>query len=296
MSMLGQLALIVIRQLNRSKFKLKRKSWAGQDSTIAYLEAGEGDSHTPLVFLHGLGASKDQWGPDVYDLARDYHCLFMDLPGEGESSFDAIANYSPAQQAIRLTQFLDTLRISRCILIGSSIGGCIAGLFAKNHPDRVYKLILIAPAGIQAVSPSEVISTFAESGKHPFGYRTEAEMLSFWKLAFSRPPTVPSMLSKALARKGLKRFSRINKIIGDFHSAGLYQLEQSLQGIKSDTLFLWGEEDRIFDVSCLKAVCFLKPDSSVEIISGAGHVPYLDSGTKTVQVLRCFIVGQEQSA
>lgn len=293
MNTLGQLALIAIRQLNRSKFKLKRKSWTGHGCTIAYLEAGAGNSHEPLVFLHGLGASKDQWGAHIYDLARDYHCFFVDLPGEGESSFEASASYSPAQQMLRLTQFLDAIRVDRCILIGSSIGGCIAGLFAKDHPDKVSRLILMAPAGIQAISPSEVISTFVASGRHPFGYRSEAEMFSFWQLVFSRPPTVPALLSKALAHKGLKRFKRINKIVDDFHSTGLRQLEQSLQGINSDTLFLWGEQDKIFDVSCLKVVCSLKPDSSVEVISGAGHALYLDSGAKTVHVMKKFIMGKD---
>ncbi len=73
MSLIGKMALIGMRQYNRMKYGLKVKHWTNEALSLFYLESGFPGNGPTLVFLHGLGASKDQWGPHIYDLARKYH-------------------------------------------------------------------------------------------------------------------------------------------------------------------------------------------------------------------------------
>ncbi|OUM04843.1 alpha/beta hydrolase [Pseudomonas syringae] len=290
-----QLLLFVMRQQNRLRYKLKFQRWRTDGYEIAYLYSCSRNAGPTLVFLHGLGASKDQWGPQIYSLVDTYNCLFLDLPGEGESSFDSSHSYSAAAQVERLKVFLDAQRCKSVALIGSSIGACIACLYAATFPKDVSHLIAMAPAGLPTSNPSPTMIKFIESGRHPFAYRTVGEMQSFWNLAFTRPPRVPMFLAKALAKKGALRYSKIVKILEDFKVAGLYPLEVPLADIQALTLIVWGRDDQIFDISCMKKISTDLPQASICIIDGAGHVPYLERGEQTVTTIRQFIPGQQFS-
>ncbi|MCQ3017146.1 alpha/beta hydrolase [Pseudomonas tremae] len=215
----------------------------------------------------------------------------MDLPGEGESSFDTSQSYSPAAQTERLKAFLDSQLSKGFVLIGSSIGGCIACMYAATFPADVSHLIAIAPAGLPAWRPSLVMKQFLESGRHPFGYRTVGEMEKFWSIAFQHAPRIPLFMAKALATKGALRYKNIVKIMADFKGAGLYPLEARLTEIQALTLIVWGSEDRIFDISCLDKISSDLPNASICIIDGAGHVPYLECSEQTVTAIRNFIAG-----
>jgi pimeloyl-ACP methyl ester carboxylesterase len=268
---------------------LKAKRWKAAGHEIAYLQSSGRRTGRTLVFLHGLGAGKDQWGPQIYSLVGAHRCLFLDLPGEGESSFDGTQSYSPASQVERLKAFFDALAIKDVVLIGSSMGGCIACLYAATYPDEVSRLIAMAPAGLPASTLSQAMSLFLESGKHPFGYRNVSEMQDLWDIAFTRPPKVPAFLATALAIKGERRYTRIGKILEDFKVAGLYPLQMRLSDVQARTLIVWGRNDRVFDVSCLDEVNRLLPEASVCIIEEAGHVPYLECADQTLDVIQRFL-------
>jgi pimeloyl-ACP methyl ester carboxylesterase len=286
----GQLVLLALRQQNRFRYKLKVRRWKAGNFEIAYLHSSGHEAGPTLVFLHGLGSSKDQWGPQIYSLVDAYNCVFLDLPGEGESSFDGVQNYSPVAQVERLKAFFDAQSIKDVVLIGSSIGGCIACLYSAIYPAEVSRLIAMAPAGLSAAKLGTAMSQFLESGKHPFGYRTVSEMRELWGIVFTRAPKIPVFLAKALAIKGAFRYARIGKILEDFKGAGLYPLQMRLAEVQAPTLIIWGSNDCIFDVSCLNEVNSLLPEASVCIIEGAGHVPYLEYGEQTLDAIQQFIV------
>lgn len=285
----GQLALLVLRQQNRFRYRLTARCWKAKSYEIAYLHSTCREAKSTLVFLHGLGASKDQWGPQIYSLVDTYNCVFLDLPGEGESSFDGVQSYSPVAQVERLKAFFDAQSFKDVVLIGNSIGGCIACLYAATYPAEVSRLIAIAPAGLPAARLSPAMSQFLESGKHPFGYRTVCEMRKLWEIVFTRAPKVHAFLAKALAARGALRYARIGKILEDFKGSGLYPLQMRLAEVKARTLIVWGSNDRVFDISCLDEINRLLPQASVCIIEGAGHVPYLECGEETLDAIQRFL-------
>jgi pimeloyl-ACP methyl ester carboxylesterase len=285
----GQFALFALRWQNRFRYGLKIRRWKAEGYDIAYLHSNGRNAEPTLVFLHGLGASKDQWGPRIYSLVGAYNCVFLDLPGEGESSFDDTQIYGPAAQVERLKAFFDAKSLNDVVLIGSSIGGCIACLFAAAYPASVSRLIAMAPAGLQAVRPTPAMRQFFDSGKHPFGYRSVSEMQGLWAIVFTRAPKVPAFLAKALAIKGALRYAKVGKILGDFKDAGLYPLRGRLADVQARTLIVWGSNDRVFDISCLDEVYSLLPQASVCIIEGAGHVPYLECADQTLGAIQRFL-------
>ncbi|MBK5435399.1 alpha/beta hydrolase [Pseudomonas sp. TH32] len=280
-----------MREQNRFRYRLKARRWKGQGYEVAYLQSSGVKAGPTLVFLHGLGASKDQWGPRLYSLVETCNCVFLDLPGEGESSFDDSQSYSPVAQVARLKGFFEAHAFRELVLIGSSIGGCIACLYAATHPADVSHVIAMAPAGLPAARLSPAMSRFLESGKHPFGYRCVGEMQALWEVVFTRPPKVPVFLAKALAHKGAQRYGKVRKILDDFKGAGLYPLQPRLSDVQARTLVVWGSNDRVFDVSCLHEVYRLLPQASTCIIEDAGHVPYLECAEQTLEAIQRFLAG-----
>ncbi|MDN4481886.1 alpha/beta fold hydrolase, partial [Demequina sp. EGI L300058] len=117
------------------------------DTTWSYYEGGEGPT---LVLLHGFAADKTIWLPLAEQLTPHFHVVIPDLPGWGESSRNPDAGYGVEAQAQRLQAFLAALNLQRYVLVGHSMGGAIAGVYAAEHPQGVAALALVDAYGLKA--------------------------------------------------------------------------------------------------------------------------------------------------
>lgn len=108
-----------------------------------------GGTGSPVLLLHGGGLDSAllSWGKVMGPLS-EHHCLFVpDLPGYGQSDHPPV-RYTMEYYLSFLAHLLDALRLERISLAGLSLGGGIALGFALRFPERVEKLILVAPYGI----------------------------------------------------------------------------------------------------------------------------------------------------
>lgn len=116
---------------------------------IHYLDQGEGPV---VVFLHGSGPGASghsnfqgnypQW------VEAGYRCLVPDLVGFGFSDKPDDVEYPLAFFVECLAQTLDIAGVERCAVVGNSLGGAVAIGLALEQPERVEKLILMAPGGM----------------------------------------------------------------------------------------------------------------------------------------------------
>lgn len=118
---------------------------------IAYSDTGEG---FPLLLIHGLGSYIPAWSKNIPVLSTRYRCLALDLPGFGKSTK---TKFMPGMQfyAGIICEFLDRLQLPECYLLGHSMGGQVAMHTALLYPDRIEKLVLAAPAGLETFTPAE---------------------------------------------------------------------------------------------------------------------------------------------
>jgi pimeloyl-ACP methyl ester carboxylesterase len=112
--------------------------------------SGERDAPA-LVLLHGAGSNSFMWMGDVATWAKRFRVLAVDLPGEpGES-----APVRPARvgdtYAAWLDEVLAGLGVTRASFVGISLGGWHALDYAIRRPERVERLVLLAPGGLGAV-------------------------------------------------------------------------------------------------------------------------------------------------
>src|SRR5207253_579625 len=125
------------------------------------LDLGAGEA-TPVVLVHGFGADLNGWMFTQPALAETRRTVAFDLPGHGGSVKEVGAG-DAATFAAAVADALAALGIERAHLVGHSMGGAIALVFAQRQPDRVASLTLIAPAGLGPEINSDFIGGFVRA-------------------------------------------------------------------------------------------------------------------------------------
>ena len=106
---------------------------------IFYQEAGDGD---PLLLLHGLGSSSDDWWFQTSAFAPYYRLILPNLRGHQQSS-PLRGPTSIFTLAADIAQLMDALGIAQAHVLGLSLGGMVAQLLAIHFPQKVRQLILV---------------------------------------------------------------------------------------------------------------------------------------------------------
>jgi pimeloyl-ACP methyl ester carboxylesterase len=113
------------------------------EGALSVTEAGTG---SPVVMLHGLGATKVSFLPTIAALAGSHRAIAVDLPGFGDSVKPIRASYDAAYFAKTILALLDALELDRSHVLGNSMGGRVAIEVGLRAPERVSALGLLAPS------------------------------------------------------------------------------------------------------------------------------------------------------
>ncbi len=105
---------------------------------LHYQSVGTGQ---PLILLHGLFGSADNWGIVTKHFSQQYHVISVDLRNHGRSPHHDSQSYE--DMANDLLTLCDTLNLDKIHLLGHSIGGKVAMQFATQYPGRIEKLIVV---------------------------------------------------------------------------------------------------------------------------------------------------------
>jgi len=97
---------------------------------------------SPLLLLHGLTFDRSTWEPIVDQLADRFTCVAVDLPGHGGSGG---SGRDPDEVVLSIHHLLDELGIELPIVVGHSMGGALAGIYAERHPVAGLVLVDQAP-------------------------------------------------------------------------------------------------------------------------------------------------------
>lgn len=260
--------------LNRSLSGLEEKTVEAAGHRIHYLEGGPGG--TPVVLLHGIFAEKDHWVDFARPLTGSHRIIAPDLPGFGESSRIDGQAYDYAAQTERLGALLDALGLKRVHLAGNSMGGTIAALFALRHPDRVASVAFIgAPHGIRSARPS-AMDRLIDAGQAPLVAHDATAFDAMMDLVFERRPFLPAPILET-ARTEAVRNAPSNLRLWRAQLKDRYLLQESVGGLQPPTLVLWGQQDRVFDITGAEELHRRLPQTRIETLPGLGHLPMMEA-------------------
>lgn len=236
----------------------------------------DGGNEAPVVLLHGYGADKDCFGPLVPFLRKRHRVIIPDIPGFGEHAPDWSLSYGIHDQVGRLEGFLRAMGLQRFHLMGLSLGGYLAGVYAARFPRRVCTLALIDCAGFTSSVPSDAQRLFESAGRNIFLYSDEHELQALIDFLLYRPVKLPAALLGYWTRRGLSRQAWRARLFDDLMAGGIHELDQLAPLIQAPTLVIWGADDRICHVSAVDRILTLVKDCRACIIRGCGHIPMIE--------------------
>lgn len=97
----------------------------------------------PLLLLHGFGNDAHIWDDFAPSVAAHYRVLALDHRGHGDSDWDPERRYDHEDMVADVEAATAELGIERLVLVGHSLGGRIATLFAGRHPERMAGLVIV---------------------------------------------------------------------------------------------------------------------------------------------------------
>jgi pimeloyl-ACP methyl ester carboxylesterase len=252
------------------------------DQVLNVIELGEGP---PLVFVHGLSGSWQNWLEQLPVFAAEHRVITLDLPGFGHSPMPS-EQISISGYARLLDHLLDTLGVDAAAVVGNSMGGFVAAELAITVPQRVERLVLISAAGLSTYGhPGAVRSV-------PVFRRLERTVTAYTAWLASKSDTVarrprlrnatlgyvaahPSRLPAALAAEQLRGAGKPGFV--DALEANLnYDFRERLPEIACPTLIVWGDRDRVITVRDADLYEQLIADSRKVIFKDTGHVTMLE--------------------
>jgi pimeloyl-ACP methyl ester carboxylesterase len=229
----------------------------------------------PLVLIHGAGGDHLSWPSQIRRLSG-YRVYSPDLPGHGKSRGHGLQRI-PAYGE-RINNWLNELEFPDIFLCGHSLGGAIALWTAIHHPERVKGLILIGSGATLPVNLSLI-----EELASPQGFPTAVDNICRWSFS----PKTESRLIDEVRKQMLK--NRPTVLGGDFRACDAYDLSEQLDQVKSPTLILVGEEDKMTPMRFAEGLREGIRDAELQVIPGAGHMAPLEQPRKTADLIREFL-------
>ena len=118
---------------------------------IAFVDRGEGE---PVLFVHGLGSNLSLWREALDAFDGSHRVLALDLPGYGLSGKDDVPGTMSFFAEV-VTGFLDERGLDTVTVVGVSMGGQVGLTLALQSPERVRRLALVSPAGIESFTSEQ---------------------------------------------------------------------------------------------------------------------------------------------
>jgi len=255
-----------------------------------------GDKGTPVILIHGLGASADIWRYNVDALAEQWRVYVPDLVGFGRSDIPG-PPFSPFDYANFLDDFINTLSTDRVSLVGQSLGGGIALQYALQFPQKVNQLVLVGSAGLG----KEVIWTLKLMSIPLIGELffppSRRWIETFFKLAVRNQALVTKDLIDLyydiFSRAELQKFFlMILRQIVDIRGARkeiLNPIMTNLFKITRPVLVIWGEKDNVLPLKHGYLAKERLPHAKLRIMEGCGHIPFFERSEEFNRIVFEFL-------
>lgn len=250
--------------------------------SLYYRETGTGE---PLLILHGLFGSSDNWMGISKNLAESFQVFTIDLRNHGKSFHHSDFSYGAMSNDI--FKFIEEKGLSNISILGHSMGGKVSMKLAVDHAELIKRLIVvdIAPK-YYPVHHEKIIHGLKSIPISSISSRSEADQqLSSYILE----PGVRQFLLKNLHRSGNGFDWKMNL---DIISDNIEKVGESLNDnevFSGDTLFIRGDKSNYILDSDSNMINEHFPNNEVVTISNAGHWVHAENPGEFVEVVYEFL-------
>ncbi len=255
--------------------------------TMPYITAGDATQGQTILLIHGLFAQKEQWAEVLCTLAdAGYRPVAPDLPGYGQSHGYDLTAYPLETQVKLLGQFSESIGVWPQHVAGNSMGGAIAALYAKTHPESVRSLAFIGgPLGIGLWADAVKRSILA--GNNPFIPLTQSALDAELAMLLVHVPSLAPETQTAILSPYQQNTAHYIQV---WNIVNLYgQVLADSPRSTLPTLILWGDRDQVFDITDSQALARRYPHHRRQTLHNTGHLAMVDSPNVVSQAYIAFL-------
>ena len=244
----------------------------------------------PMVLIHGSMGSLHMWEGWVQALGDKARLISVDLPGHGLTGVWPREEYTIEAYADFLEVLVDALDLDRFVLVGHSMGGAVAWIFAATRPDRVSQLVLVDAAG------------YPRTGEAPLPTRlARMPVLGDIGIYFKPERLVRRSLAEAYAdpamvtRQRVTRYAELQRFPGNREATVLRARTQEpldpapLKRLAVPTLLLWGGKDRWVPLADAHRFQADIKGARLVVFETLGHNPMEEDPAATAAAVAAFL-------
>lgn len=257
---------------------------------IHYFRAGAG---RPLLLLHGLLGGSFCWRRNMEALSQGHTVFAVDLPGHGESDAPCHLDCSMSAHAGRVSALMERLKLEEVDVLGCSWGGAIA-IFLAAQSAKVRSLVLAAPVNPWSSLGAGRIRFLKGRIGGPFLRMVWPVSSPLYRIALARlygdsrrlpAGTVEGYCSQVM------RPGRVDNVLNILRSweKDVNTLRAAIPRIDARSLLIWGSRDSAVDVLSAEPLKQALPQCQLEIIQGAGHLPFEETPDEFNRLVLDFI-------
>lgn len=280
-----------------------RHKVADLDGPVHYIDFG-GDGK-PLLMVHGLGGNALNWMAVGPELAKRYHAFAVDLAGFGQTPLFHRAATVGANTAL-VNEFIQKVIGEPVSLMGNSMGGHITILVAADHPRWVTECVLVDPAvpGMHLRRPDPAMLGIAAAisipGLAELVLERRLRVLGAERLVRQSLALVCADASRVPANvvEAHVQLTRERGHLGPQNSRAFLQASRSIalrmadprfwtrvRKVTAPTLVIHGSLDRVIPLSAARDLVRRRPDWTLRVLEGVGHVPMMEAPVEFLSVL-----------
>jgi len=251
-----------------------RRTLAGAGLSEATAQTGfglqvywTGGNGPTLVLLHGAGDQAGTWATVAETLAPTYRLVIPDLAGHGKSA--------PADGPISISQVLRGIEAilsqgpqDPVIIVGNSLGAWMGAWYAREHPGRVARLIMVNGGPLEGDRTDLSLT--------PRNREEAAALMTQLRDPKSGP--VPGYVLDDIVREAQGGpLARLVQTAGEMEQ---YVLDGKLGELRTPVDLIWGESDKLFPPAYAERMLKELPAARITPIPGCGHVPHVECPTR----------------
>lgn len=250
---------------------------------LNYKSFGQGD---PVIILHGLFGTLDNWQSIAKVLADDYLVFIIDQRNHGRSPHLNGMNYPLLAED--LLDFMEAHWIYRANIIGHSMGGKTAMQFALNYPDMVNKLAVIdiAPKAYPG-GHEDIFDALLALDLSSLNSRQQAQDFLAARI---NSPDVLQFLLKNLSRDADGQYAwKMNLPVIHQHYQDILSAIDHDTPFGESTLFIRGARSAYVSDDDIGLIKRLFPKASIQTIPEAGHWVHAEAPDAVISALKAFL-------
>jgi pimeloyl-ACP methyl ester carboxylesterase len=243
---------------------------------VRYTEVGRGEQ--PVVLLHGLFGTPENWRGVMEALADDYRLLAPQFPIDHSPDRHGPQFQSIAQLTEYVGDFFDLVGLDQAVLCGNSLGGQVAIDFCLDHPGRIEKLVLTGSAGLfeNNLGSGRTLRATREMVRQQAGE-------IFYDPRHVTDELVEEVYQVLCDRRYARFLIRVAKATRN------RDMRQDLVKLDVPTLIVWGRNDRVTPPFVAEQFSDGITGAELVFLDRCGHAPPIERPGAFSRALRAFL-------